>query len=37
MSAIFGIVDMDGKPIDREDMTRMQQSMVNWGPDGSGT
>jgi asparagine synthase (glutamine-hydrolysing) len=36
MSAIFGIFNLDGKPVKLENLERMQQAMAYWGPDGSG-
>lgn len=37
MSAIFGIFNLDGRPVDPENLNRMKQAMDYWGPDGSGT
>jgi asparagine synthase (glutamine-hydrolysing) len=37
ISAIFGIFNLNGKPVDPGNLKRMQQAMDYWGPDGSGT
>ncbi len=37
MSAIFGILNLDGLPVDPEKLTRMKQAMAYWGPDGART
>ena len=36
MSAIFGIFNLDGQPVDPQNLNRMKQAMAYWGPDGSG-
>lgn len=36
MSAIFGILNLDGQPVDVQNLNRMKQAMAYWGPDGSG-
>jgi asparagine synthase (glutamine-hydrolysing) len=36
MSAIFGIVHLDGQPVDLASLQAMQGAMQYWGPDGSG-
>ncbi|MBF0232546.1 MAG: hypothetical protein HQK65_05845 [Desulfamplus sp.] len=36
MSAIFGIFNLDGRPVDLKNLYLMKQSMVYWGRDGSG-
>jgi asparagine synthase (glutamine-hydrolysing) len=35
MSAIFGIVHLDGQPVDPASLQAMQAAMQYWGPDGS--
>lgn len=35
MSAIFGIYNFCGQPLDREDLQRMQVSLTYRGPDAS--
>ncbi len=35
MSGIFGILNLDGKPVAREHLDAMRDSMAYWGPDGS--
>ncbi len=37
MSAIFGIFNLDGRPVNLESLAGMQQAMAYWGPDGSAT
>ncbi len=37
MSAIFGIFQRDGSPVDPEKLASLQQSHQRWGPDGSQT
>lgn len=34
MSAIFGIVNLNEKPVEQGDLLNMQSAMHNWGPDG---
>ena len=36
MSAIFGIMHLDGKPVSREDLERMDAALEAFGPDGHG-
>ena len=36
MSAIFGLIHLDGKPVERQDLQRMSAAMQVWGPDGGG-
>lgn len=36
MSAIFGIIDFEGRPIDPEWITSMQTDLAHRGPDGQG-
>lgn len=36
MSGITGALNLDGRPLEREDMARMVQSIAHRGPDGSG-
>jgi len=36
MSAIFGILHRDGKPVSREDLGRMDAALEAFGPDGHG-
>ena len=36
ISAIFGIFNLNGKPVDPGNLDRMQWAMAYWGPDGSG-
>ncbi len=35
MSAIFGIVNLNGQPLNQERLMQMQSAMKYWGPDGS--
>jgi asparagine synthetase B (glutamine-hydrolysing) len=37
MCGICGIVDLEGRPIDRRDVDRMRDAMRNRGPDDAGT
>lgn len=37
MSGIFGIFNLDGKPVTQEALDRMIKPMAYWGPDGQGT
>lgn len=34
MSAIFGIINFNDRPIDREELCQMQSAMRYWSPDG---
>ncbi len=36
MSAIFGVFNLDGKPVSPDTLQAMQQAMAYWGPDGDG-
>lgn len=36
MSGIFGILHLDGRPVEPASLERMKQAMAGWGPDGSG-
>jgi len=36
MSAIFGILNLDGRPLEPERLERMREPMAYWGPDDSG-
>ena len=36
MSGIFGIFNLDGKPVAPEPLQAMHDRMAYWGPDGSG-
>jgi asparagine synthase (glutamine-hydrolysing) len=36
MSAIFGVYDLDGRPVDQCDLQRMVDALAHQGPDGSG-
>ena len=36
MSAIWGILNLDGSPVDRGKLADMKSAMAYWGPDGSG-
>ena len=35
MSAVFGILNLDGRPVEIEDLECMQRSMAHWGPQGT--
>lgn len=37
MSAIFGLIRIDGPPVEPADLAAMAQPMAHWGPDGGGT
>jgi asparagine synthase (glutamine-hydrolysing) len=37
MSAILGIFNLDGKPVDGDVLEKMMRPMAYWGPDGRGT
>jgi len=34
MSSLFGIINLDSSPVEREKLVQMQQPMLYWGPDG---
>jgi asparagine synthase (glutamine-hydrolysing) len=34
MSAIFGLIYLDGRPVQRESLDAMRSAMSQWGPDG---
>lgn len=36
MSAIFGILNFDGKPVTKQDLEKMKAPIQYWGPDGEG-
>lgn len=36
MSAIFGLIHLDGSPVAADDLVRMQQALAYWGEDGGG-
>lgn len=36
MSAIFGLIHLDGRPVSPEPLDAMRRSMAHWGPDGGG-
>ncbi|HEX8074280.1 MAG TPA: asparagine synthase-related protein [Thermoleophilaceae bacterium] len=37
MSAIYGIVRLDGRPVEADELETMRRPMAYWGPDGGGT
>jgi asparagine synthase (glutamine-hydrolysing) len=37
VSGIFGLVNLDGAPVDPADVDAMRAAMAHWGPDGSST
>jgi asparagine synthase (glutamine-hydrolysing) len=37
MSAIYGLVRLDGRPVEAAELERMRRPMAYWGPDGGGT
>lgn len=37
MSGIFGLVNLDGAPVERADIEAMRGAMAHWGPDGAST
>ena len=37
MSAIFGLVRLDGRPVEAGELDAMRRPMAYWGPDGGGT
>lgn len=37
MSAIYGIVHLDGSPVEKENPERMKKAMAYWGPNGAYT
>jgi asparagine synthase (glutamine-hydrolysing) len=37
MSAIYGLVRLDGRPVEADELEIMRRPMAYWGPDGGGT
>jgi asparagine synthase (glutamine-hydrolysing) len=37
MSAIYGLVRLDGRPVEAAELETMRRPMAYWGPDGGGT
>lgn len=37
MSAIYGLVRLDGAPVEADELETMRRPMAYWGPDGGGT
>jgi asparagine synthase (glutamine-hydrolysing) len=36
VSAIYGLLRLDGAPVDDQDLATMAEAMAHWGPDGGG-